>query len=150
MTAVTTSHEYVNCEKFRLFKLSLPEPAPTTLACALSLSTESFLFYFYFSSPFFCQSSLLRINQRHHGLRTRLWYTPLFCHSAAVSRVLVRTPFCGAVAPLFFLAKVYFLFPIINNFITMFGESSLLRNEPQHPVRWGMLSTHSHSHFLIY
>ena len=25
---------------------------------------------------FFCESSLLRINQRHHGLRTRLWYTP--------------------------------------------------------------------------
>jgi hypothetical protein len=24
----------------------------------------------------FCESSLLRINQRHHGLRTRLWYTP--------------------------------------------------------------------------
>ena len=25
---------------------------------------------------FFCESSLLRINQRHHGLRTRLWHTP--------------------------------------------------------------------------
>ena len=25
---------------------------------------------------FFCESSLLRINQRHHSLRTRLWYTP--------------------------------------------------------------------------
>jgi hypothetical protein len=26
-------------------------------------------------SFFFCESSLLRINQRHHSLRTRLWYT---------------------------------------------------------------------------
>ena len=25
---------------------------------------------------FFCESSLLRVNQRHHGLRTRLWHTP--------------------------------------------------------------------------
>ena len=25
---------------------------------------------------FFCESSLLRINQRHHSLRTRLWHTP--------------------------------------------------------------------------
>ena len=24
----------------------------------------------------FCESSLLRINQRHHSLRTRLWHTP--------------------------------------------------------------------------
>ena len=25
---------------------------------------------------FFCESSLLRINQRRHSLRTRLWHTP--------------------------------------------------------------------------
>jgi len=25
---------------------------------------------------FFCESSLFRINQRHHSLRTRLWHTP--------------------------------------------------------------------------
>ena len=27
-------------------------------------------------SAFFCESSLLRINQRRHSLRTRLWHTP--------------------------------------------------------------------------
>jgi hypothetical protein len=29
-----------------------------------------------FLNLYFCESSLLRINQRHHGLRTRLGYTP--------------------------------------------------------------------------
>ena len=27
-------------------------------------------------APCFCESSLLRINQRHHSLQTRLWHTP--------------------------------------------------------------------------
>jgi hypothetical protein len=31
---------------------------------------------------FFCESSLFRINQRYHGLGTRLWHTP----PAAVKR----------------------------------------------------------------
>ena len=35
---------------------------------------------------FFCKSSLLRINQRHHCLGTRLWYTP----PAAVRNPLLR------------------------------------------------------------
>jgi hypothetical protein len=40
------------------------------------------------SFVFFGESSLLRINQRHHSLRTRLWYTP----PAAVKNRRRKTP----------------------------------------------------------
>ena len=40
------------------------------------------------ASKFFCESSLLRINQRHHSPRTRLWYTHVLstCNAGKTGR----------------------------------------------------------------
>ena len=71
-----------------MFPPFLPRPFLATFSLLATFSRDLFSTPFlgtftappfrvtFSQTPFFCESSSLRINQRHHSLRTRLWYTP--------------------------------------------------------------------------